>query len=169
MAQDDAERWAAVEEATEHLVAGEPRAAVEALAPVLAADPGNAYAHHYLGVALFELGQLEPAKAAFGAALRLSPRYLGARVAMSHTARLLGDADAAVAEAAAAIEHFPDDGDALHALGLAHAARGERALALAALRRFLDTSPELESRLEVEGLIEVLGGLAEGEPLAWKP
>jgi tetratricopeptide (TPR) repeat protein len=165
---DDGERWEAVEDATERLVEGDARGAVELLAPVIAADPANAYAFHYLGVALFELGELGPARDAFGAALRLSPRYLGARVARSHALRMLGDAEAAREDALVAITDFPADGDALHALGLAHAALGERSNAIAALERFLAVGPELEVRMEAQGLLDALRQLPEGEPLHWK-
>ena len=71
MADDpkDAERWEAVEEATELL--GEERytEALAELKKALDRDPKNAYAYYYTGVAMFEVGEMEPARDAYRAAL----------------------------------------------------------------------------------------------------
>src|SRR5262249_26959213 len=120
----DAAHWEAVEDATELLEARQFQEALVALREVIKTSPANPYAYGFLGHALYELGQLEPARDAYRAALRLSPDYLGTRVALSHTLRQLGDTDGALAQAKEALRRFPKDGDAMHAMGLAYAARG---------------------------------------------
>jgi tetratricopeptide (TPR) repeat protein len=153
---DDERRWAAVEEATELLMEGEHARALEELRGVLERDPNNAYAYHYLGVAFYELGKLDAARDAYRAAVTLAPNYLAARVALSNTLRQLSEHGEALSEAIEALGRFPDDGDALHAAGLAHAARGDKRKAIQYLERFLATEPELEAALEVRGLIDLL-------------
>lgn len=153
----DAAHWDAVEEATELLTERRFMDALVALRDVIKADPANPYAFQYLGSALYETGQLEPARDAYRAALRLAPDYLGARVGLSHVLRMLGDAEGALTQAKEALRRFPKDGDALHAAGLAHAARGNRAQARQHLQRFLDTNPEVEPALEVRQILEMLG------------
>jgi tetratricopeptide (TPR) repeat protein len=157
--------WAAVEEATELLVEGRHSEALTELSEVLRADPSNAYAYHYLGLALYELDQLQAARDAHRAAVRLRPDYLASRVALSHSLRRLGALDEAIDEAREALKRFVDDGDALHAAALALAARGDRQRARAHLERFLSTGPEVEAALEARGLISLLEGGPEGEPL----
>ena len=52
-----------------------------------------------------------------------------------------------------AVEQAPHDGDALYAVGLAYAARGDNPAARRYLEAFLKAKPELETRLEVEALL----------------
>ena len=157
--------WESVEEATELIQEGRLPDALLALRDVIKAQPKNPYAYHYLGVALFEAGQREAARDAYTAAVRLAPDYLGARVALSHVLRLLGDADGAVAQAKEALRRFPKDGEAMHAAGLAHAARGNRKVAEQHLKGFLTSNPELEAATEVRQILEMLGLGDEGEPV----
>lgn len=161
----DASHWAAVEEACELLLEERFEEGLGALRDVLRADPTNPYAYHYAGVAMYELRQLEPARDAYRAAVRYAPDYLAARVALSHVLRELGDARAALTEAQEALARFPRDGDAMRAAGLAHAAMGQRKAARQKLQGFLSGSPELEARLEVQQILEMLGIGEEGEPL----
>ena len=118
----DDKHWEAVESATELLVEGKLREGLEELRRVIEADPRNPYAYHFMATALFELQQLEPARDAYQAALRLAPDYLAARVALAHVLRLLGQPRAALAQANEALRRFPKDAAALHAAGLASAA-----------------------------------------------
>jgi tetratricopeptide (TPR) repeat protein len=164
----DTARWEAVEEATELLVNGAHHAALARLRQVIQLDPGNAYAFHYAGTALFELEELEPARDAYRAAVTASPKHLGARVALAHALRLLGDTDMATAEAREALRHFPDDADATFALGLALAASGDRKEAVRVLKRFLALNPEVEVQLETQGIIDALNQEPDGGPLDWK-
>jgi Flp pilus assembly protein TadD len=162
----DAERWAAVEEATELMVEGSYHDALLILRDVIKQDPRNHYAYHYTGTALFEIGQFEGAATAFRAAIRLAPRHIGARVGLSHALRIIDETRAAVAEARKALELAPGDGDALHALGLALAATGDKAGARRALLAFLDTRPEFEAAAEAQAMLDRLqtpGDDDEGE------
>ncbi|MCL2449393.1 MAG: tetratricopeptide repeat protein [Polyangiaceae bacterium] len=159
----DARRWAAVEEATELLHEERFREAMAELRSVLTADPQNAYAYHFLGVAFFEVGEVEPARDAYAACLRLAPRYLGARVALAHVLRLLGDTRGAIREGIAALSQAPGDSDALHAIALAHHARGDDAAARKYLEAFLETNPEFEVAVEARALLASLGGGARDE------
>jgi tetratricopeptide (TPR) repeat protein len=161
----DAGRWEAVEEATEVLLEGEHGRALALLRDALAADPQNHYAYFYIGAALFDLRKLEEAKDAYRAAVRIAPDYLGARVGLSQTLRKLGQHEAAVMEADEALRRFPDDGDALHAAGMALAAGGKKRRAREALERFLATGPELEAQLEARSVLAMLDRVEEGQPL----
>jgi thioredoxin-like negative regulator of GroEL len=160
----DAAHWDAVEEASELLQEERFQEALLALRDVLKASPSNPYAFFFLGQALWELGQIEPARDAYRAALRLAPGYLGARVALSHTLRRLGDVRGAMAEAKEALRRFPKDGDAMFALGLAHAARGQRFLARKHLQSSLEAETDVEARLELQQILEMLGVGEEGQP-----
>jgi Flp pilus assembly protein TadD len=148
--------WDAVEEATELLHDGRFPDALVLLRDVIKADPTNPYAYYFLGVALYESGEMEAARDAYRACLRLAPGHLGARVALSHVLRGLGDARGALSEGHAALEAAPDDADALHAVGLAHLARGDRASARRYLTAFLAARPEFEAQVEVRAILESL-------------
>jgi Flp pilus assembly protein TadD len=164
----DAARWEAVEEAAELLQEERYQEALLTLRHVLRESPSNPYAYFFLGQACYELGQLDPARDAYRAAVRLAPDYLGARVALSHALRRLGDNDGALAQAKEALRRFPKDGEAMHAMGLAYAARGNRALARKHLQSFLDSGPEVESAMEVRQVLEMLGIGDDDEPIQFE-
>src|SRR5579859_588874 len=92
----DHAHWGAVEEATEFLNEERYPEAIGRLHAVIKHDPQNPYAYYFLAIALFEIGQLEPSRDAYRATLKLAPRHLGARVALSHVLRTLGDLRGAV-------------------------------------------------------------------------
>jgi tetratricopeptide (TPR) repeat protein len=164
-AKKDAAYWDAIEEASELLQEGRIQEAMLALRDVIKAQPNNPYAYNYLGVAFFEIKNLEAARDAYRAAVRLSPDYLGARVSLSHVLRMLGDLDGALNESREALRRFPGDGEAMHASGLALAAKGKRGEAKKQLEGFLSKNPELEAQHEVRQILEMLGLGDEGEPL----
>jgi len=153
----NARAWEEVEEAVELVQDERFQDALYALRDVIKANPKNAYAYYFLGVALFETAQAEPARDAYRAALKLSPGYLGARVSLSHVLRMLGDLRGAIAESEEALRKSPGDGDALHAAGLAHAARGDDDAARRYLNAFLASGPEFEVAAEVRAILETLG------------
>lgn len=161
----DAAHWTAVEDACELLLEERYEEGLRALRDVLRGDPTNPYAYHYAGAAMYELRQLEPARDAYRAALRYAPNYLAARVALSHVLRELGDGRGALTEAQEALARFPRDADAMRAAGLAHAALGQRKAAKRQLEGFLSGSPDLEDRLEIQQILEMLGLGEEGEPI----
>lgn len=150
--------WDAVEEATELLHEEHFHEALRVLRDVAKADPTNPYAFYFMGVALYEVGELEAARDAYRAALRLAPQHLGARVALSHVLRELGDAREAIKEGTQALSLSPGDTDALYAVGMAYLARGDGAAAKKYLEAFLNARPEFEVAVEVRG---VLAKLAE--------
>lgn len=154
----DAEHWAAVEEATELLHEERFYEAMEKLREVLAADAANPYAFFFLGQALYEVGEMEPSRDAYRAAVRLAPKHLGARIALVHVLRKLGDHKEAIKEGMTALDQAPADSDALYAVGMAYFARGDELSARRHLEAFLKTKPELEIKLEVEALLGAMGG-----------
>ncbi|WP_394831909.1 tetratricopeptide repeat protein [Pendulispora rubella] len=149
----DAAHWEAVEEASELLHEERFREALVALRNVLQRDPTNPYAFYLAGIGLYESGEIEPSRDAYRACLRVSPTHLGARVALSHVLRILGDTKEAVREGMEALSQSPGDGDALHAVGLAYLARGEMVAAKKYLNAFLETNPEFEVAEEVRGIL----------------
>jgi Flp pilus assembly protein TadD len=160
----DGVRWTAVEEATELLHEERFKEALVELRRVLQSDPRNAYAYYFLGIALFEVGEIEPARDAYAASLKLAPTHLGARVALVHVLRMTGDSRGAIREGLTALSQAPGDPDALHALGLAYHARGDDAAAIKYLDAFLATNPELEVALETRAILGALRGEPEPDP-----
>ncbi len=150
---DDKAYWDAVEEATELLHEERFREALVALREVIQKTPQNPYAYYFLGIGLYEVGELEAARDAYRACLRLAPDHLGSRVALSHVLRQLGDAKEAIKEGTKALSQAPGDGEALHAVGLAYVERGDDAAARKYLEAFLATKPELEVAVEVRAIL----------------
>ncbi len=153
----DHTHWESVEEAAGLLEEARFEEALQELKRVIQKDPNNPYAYHLLGGAFHEVGQIDASRDAYLAAIRVSPEHLGSRVALANVLRQLGDHAGAEREAKEALRRFPKDGDALHALGLAQAARGNRKEARKNLQGFLDASPEFEAAQEVRGILEMLG------------
>jgi tetratricopeptide (TPR) repeat protein len=158
-ADDDAKdgaRWEAVEEATELLHEERFREAMVSLRNVITRDAKNSYAYYFLGIAFFEVGELEPSRDAYRACLAIAPKHLGARVALTHVLRQMGDLREALKEGMAALSQAPGDADALHAIGLVYLARGDDAAARRYLEAFLETKPEFEVATEVRAILDDL-------------
>jgi len=151
--RDDAAQWEAAEEASEMMLEGDYHDALVRLRDVIKSDPRNPYAYFYTGTALFEIGQFGAAAGAYRAAIKISPRYTGARVGLSHCLRIEDEPRAAAAEARKALELSPGDGDALFALGLAQAALGDKVGARRSLEAFLHTGPEFEASAEARAIL----------------
>lgn len=149
----DAAHWDAVEEVVELLHEERYREALDELHRILSADPKNPYGFYFTGVAMYESGQLAPARDAYRACIRLAPNYLGARVALTHVLRALGETKEAVREGMEALSRAPGDGDTLHAVGLAYLANGDTVAAKKYLTAFLDTHPEFEVETEVRAML----------------
>ena len=149
----DAGHWDAVEEATELLHEERYHEALENLRDVIKQDNKNPYAFYFLGVALFEVGELPGARDAYRACLTRAPEHLGARVAMCHVMRSLGELRDALREGMTALSQVPGDGDALHAVGLVYHARGDLVAARRYLDAFLASGPEYEVGHEVQMLL----------------
>ncbi len=153
----DAAHWEAVDEVAEMMHEERFHEALRVLRDIVKADPTNPYAFFLTGQALYEVGEMEPARDAYRAALNLAPQHLGARIAITHVERKLGRIREAIKEGMIAVEQAPQDADALYAVGLAYAARGDNPAARRYLEAFLRAKPELETRLEVEALLASMG------------
>lgn len=153
----DHAHWDAVEEAGELIEERLFPAALINLKAVIQKDPNNPYAYHLLGGVFHEIGELDASRDAYGAAVRVAPDHLGARVALSHVLRELGDLDEAEREAKNALRRYPRDGEAMHALGLVQIERGNAREARKNLQGFLDAGPELEVADEVRTILASLG------------
>jgi tetratricopeptide (TPR) repeat protein len=159
MSQDDHEAvdramWEAVEEAAELLHEENFHEALAALHEVLKSDPKNHYAYHFLGVGLYEVKELEGARDAFRACVKLAPKHIGASIALANVLRELGEPREAVQEGLRALGLNNEDGDALHAVGMAYAALGDRASAKRYLNAFMTKKPEFEVGVEVQGILD---------------
>lgn len=152
---DDA-RWDAAEEGTELLAEGRVDAAIGELTAVLARDPDNEHASYFLGQAYYEKGDHERALKAYVRALELVPTHLGAKVGAAHTLRMMGRHAQALRMAKQAEAQAKDDPDVLYVLGLIHFQRGDNDAAAGYLTRFLETNPEIEVALEIEGMLQVV-------------
>lgn len=153
---EDAARWDAVEEAVELIAEEHYRDALDALRRVLEKDPKNAYAYNWVGVAMFESGEMEPARDAYRAAVKLAPTYTGAHVSLSHVLRQLGDYREAIKSGMIALEQQPGDSDSLYAVGMAYYGRGDKGAARRYLQAFLEARPELETATEVRAIIDAI-------------
>lgn len=153
-----AERLDAAEEGIELLRDGETERAIAALGRLAVAQADNEYAHFFLGNAHYAAESFERALACYVRALELAPRYLGARVGAGHALRMLGDHERALRMGKEALALAKDDPDALYLVGVVLFQRGDNAAARAFLKRFLETGPELEVALEVEGMLQVIRG-----------
>jgi len=153
---EDRAHWSAVEEATELLHEERFHDALVELREVVRKDAKNPYAYYFLAIAFFESGEIEAARDAYRACLRIAPNHLGARVALCHVLRTLGDLREAIREGMQALSQAPGDPDALHAVGLAYHARGDASAARKYLVAFLETKPEFEVAVEVKAMLEGL-------------
>lgn len=159
----DRQHWSEAEEGAELIAAGEHAAALEQLSAVCQTDPENAYAFFFLGTALFEQEEFARALKAFLTAIQLKPDYLGALAGAGFSLRSMGRHAEALRVARQMLHRVKDDPDGLYLAGLSHHALGDRAASLGYLTRFLETGPEIEVALEVEGLLKLLRGEVESE------
>jgi tetratricopeptide (TPR) repeat protein len=160
----DAAHWDAASEATELLNEERYTEALQFLRDLITRDPTNPYAFFFLGQGLYEVGEMEASRDAYTATLKLAPKHLGARVALCHVLRKLGDYREAIKQGMIALEQSPTDADALYATGMAYLARGDTPAARRYLEAFLGANPEFEIKVEVEAILrtmETKGGDAE--------
>ena len=157
---DDAQsqRWEAAEEGMELLHAGELDQAIDELLRVAREDPQNEYAFFFLGHAYFEKEAYPEALKSYVEALALAPDYIGAMLGAGQTLRMMGEYDRAIRMGQRVLQEREDDADALFLVGAAHFQKGENQAAKRYLERFLETNPELEVALEVEGMLQVVRG-----------
>jgi len=158
MEPTDEARWEAAQEGAELAAEGELSAAVSELKRVLSEDAHNHYAYFFLGAALYSQGELLPALKSYLRCVELSPDYTGALLNLGRTLHALGRYEEALRVGRQILLKDKHDPDALHLMGTCHFARGEGAAAELYLKHFLETRPEIEVALEVEGMLQVLRG-----------
>lgn len=158
MDEMQAKRWEAAEEGIELLHAGQVAESIDELLRVVREDPENEYAYHFLGHAYFEKEAFPEALKSYVEALKLQPDYVGAMVGAAQTLRMMGEYDRAIRMGRRVLDKRADDPDALFLVGAAHFQKGENQAAKQHLERFLQTNPELEVALEVEGMLQVIRG-----------
>ena len=109
----------------------------------------------------FEREDYARALKCYVAALDAKPKYIGAMIAAGQSLRMLGDHERAIRMAKQVLRLEADDPDALFLLGAVHFQRGEHALAIGPLERFIQTRPEIEVAMEVEGMLQICRGEVE--------
>jgi tetratricopeptide (TPR) repeat protein len=162
--REDQQHWDSAEEGAELVSEGEYAQAIATLSEVVGREPDNPYALFFLGAALFETGDQPRALKAYLEALRVRPDYLGALIGAGWALHSLGRYREAIKVGRQLLAKKKEDPDGLYLLGLCHYAMGDAAASLGYLTRFLNTRPEIEVAIEVEGLIKVLRG--EVQPMA---
>lgn len=154
----ETERWSAAEEGIELLHSGDADAAIAELLRVSRHDPSNEYAFYFLGHAYFDKELYPEALKSYVEALRLQPRYVGAMIGAGQALRMMGEYDRAIRMGQRVLHEAEDDPDGLFLVGAAHFQKGENEAAKRYLERYLETGPELEVALEVEGMLQVVRG-----------
>lgn len=142
----------------ELLHTGELDRAIAELLRVIREDPRNEYAFYFLGHAYFEKEAYPEALKSYVEALTLAPEYLGAMLGAGQTLRMMGEHDRAIRMGQRVLQNREDDADALFLVGATYFQKGENQAAKRYLERFLQTQPELEVALEVEGMLQVIRG-----------
>ena len=158
MSTEEEAYWVTVEEAAELLQEGQVDEAITELTAVLEADANNPYAHHFLGHANYEKEDFPRALAAYVRALDLCPGYPGAMIGAGQSLRMMGEFERAIRMGKEILRLRNDDADALFLLGATYFQRGENKLAHGFLQRYLETSPDIEVAMEVEGMMQVIRG-----------
>lgn len=151
-------KWDEVEDAVESLSIGEHEEAKAALEALRLTSPDNELVHTFLGHAYFEEERFTEALACYVRALELKPLFLTAMVGAGQALRFLGQHEKAIRMAREALKVKADDPDALYLAGCVAFQRGEKHVASQYLGRYLETGPEVEIALEVEGMLRVLRG-----------
>jgi protein O-mannosyl-transferase len=90
----------------------------------LSVTTGSGKAHNSLGVALLEQGEVVPATAEFGEALRLNPQMVGARNNLGMALLMQGKAAEAIGEFQEVLRFHPDNPEAHNNLGKTLAEQG---------------------------------------------
>jgi len=150
------QRWEDAQEGAELLREGQLEEAKQVLEQALSHDSHNEYIYFYLGHVYYEQQAHERALKAYLSALELAPDYVGAMNAAGHTLRMMGRYRDAIRMGAQILSRNTLDGDGLYLVGISHFAEGDLAQAERYLTRFLETRPEIEVAMEVEGLLEAI-------------
>ena len=157
MSDEETERlhWEQVEEAVELMQVGEMEDAKRELTQLAEQFPKNEYAHFFLGNLLYEEEDYARALKCFVAAIDAKPKYLGAMIGAGQCLRMLGDHERALRMGRQVLRIEANDPDALFLVGATFFQRGEYEAAYGPLRRFLETGPEAEVMIEVQGMVQI--------------
>ncbi|MBI4182745.1 MAG: tetratricopeptide repeat protein [Proteobacteria bacterium] len=129
---------------------------------VLAAEPANADALHFLGVAALQAGRLAEAEESIRHALRVSPAYAAAHANLGLVLHGQGKHEAAIASFRRALHHDRRAAGTHSNLGLALAESGRIAEAEAAYRAALALDPgHVETHNNLGNLLRSRGRFAE--------
>ena len=109
---------------------------------ILAADPGNASAWHFLGVVYHQMGNSDAAVASITRALELDPRYADACNNLGNVYRETDQYDEALRAYERAVEIAPGHADAWNNIGVIRSGRGDYPAAEQAYARALEIDPE---------------------------
>ena len=108
---------------------------------ILAADPGNASAYHFLGVVYHQLGNSDAAVAAITRAIELDPGYADACNNLGNVYRECGEFDAALSAYERAVAMLPGHADAWNNIGVMRSGRCEYDEAEKAYARAVEIDP----------------------------
>lgn len=123
------------------LIAGRAPNAIAPLRRAVALDPGNAGAHHDLGLAYLLCERLPEAIASLSTSVALQPDHFRARFNLATALKRRGHDDAAIAECRAAVRLAPQFAEGHGKLGDLLRAQGRREEAAACFRQAAAVSP----------------------------
>jgi predicted TPR repeat methyltransferase len=108
---------------------------------ILAADPGNASAWHFIGVLQHQIGNRDVAAAYITKAVELDPHYADACNNLGNIYRETDHYDEALRAYEQAVEIAPDHADAWNNIGVMRSGSGEYAAAEKAYARAIEINP----------------------------
>ncbi|MBI3972712.1 MAG: tetratricopeptide repeat protein [Chloroflexi bacterium] len=142
-------------------LAGDDVRAIEELSRAVSLEPNAGQYYYWRADSFLRLGQHDAALADFKRALALLPNDRTSRVGLATALLWKQDWEGAIAEATRAIEASTRQDRPLawahRARGIAWAALGHAAEAIADYRSYLELSPNVADRAQVEGWIAELG------------
>ncbi|HEX7466619.1 MAG TPA: tetratricopeptide repeat protein [Usitatibacter sp.] len=149
----------------------QPQAAIALFDVALAADPGNAFALHFKGYGLCQLGRFDEGLPLLERALAAQPRNADFHGNLGIIHYVLGDLARAIPAFERAIALAPRMAEAYSNLAMARRDAGDPERALADVRRALELNPQLPAaRLNYAMILLALGRFAEAWPAyVWRP
>lgn len=138
---------------------------VDLLKKALFLNPDYVHAHHNLGNAFKQRGEIEAAIACYQTALRLKPDYPEAFYNLSLVLQEQGSLDAAIAGYVQAVRLKPDYAEAYHNLARAYKERGDLPAAIVACKAAIQLRPDgLDARWSLALALLLAGDYSSG----WK-
>ncbi|MFL9877654.1 tetratricopeptide repeat protein [Herbaspirillum rhizosphaerae] len=143
----------ALEQAIDFHAGGDPQRAQEIYRTVLADDPSNAVALHYLGIYLFQAGDHEKGLAHIRLSCELEPENSGWQNDLGNVLFALERFELAMESYQGALQLSPRDPDIWNNLGSAHLKLGDQDTAIIAFRQAIEIAPEFSPALENLGAV----------------